>query len=295
MEDSVPPICLAAGGGCTLKLDEIFEPRSLLFVPGGNAKMIEKAAQVGADAIVVDLEDAVAPAEKDESRRTTIRVTSGLDPIIRGRVFVRVNPALSRWFSEDVSVVAASGLAGVVLPKFDSQEALELLHGELQSLDRSDARIIVGIETLRGVHDCYELLKSGVDGAYFGAEDFVADLGGRRTGPGSEVLYARSRLSMSAHLRGVPVIDQAVVKVHDEERFRLDAHEGRALGFCGKLCLHPLQVELANEIFSPSDEEIEHARRVLEVARSGVGTVNGEMVDEVHVRMARAIIAKVSE
>ncbi len=266
--------------------------RSVLFVPGGKAKMINGAVTMGADAVVVDLEDAVSTAEKDGARRVAAETTAGLPGDQRSRVFLRVNPTSSPWFDEDVAVVAESRLAGVVLPKFESLEQLELLRRRLAANGSPDALVMVGIETARGVNDCYELLAGGVDGLYFGAEDYVADLGGRRSPSGAEALYARSQVRLAARLRGVPSIDQAVVAVHDEAKFRLDAGEGRDMGYCGKICLHPLQVRLANEVFSPSEEEIAHARRVLEAAAGGAGSLDGEMVDEVHVRMAAAVLAR---
>lgn len=266
--------------------------RSLLFVPGGQAKMIKKAASLGADAVVVDLEDAVGQNEKTEARTIAAEVLSSFDMSTKARTFIRVNPIGSPWFSNDVSLVAASKIGGVVLPKFDSRSSLRGLLSELESMERFDVKVLVGIETVRGVHESYELLSEGIDGAYFGAEDYIADLGGRRTEGGEEVLYARSQVSIAARLHGVMAIDQAVVAVHDEVRFRSDAHQGRALGYSGKICLHPVQVKAANAMFSPSPEEIARARRVIEAAQSGVGVLDGEMVDEVHVRMAKAVLSK---
>lgn len=268
--------------------------KSLLFVPGGQAKMIKKAVLLGADVVIVDLEDAVAQSEKSEARIAAAGALVTFDSATKEQIFLRVNPLGSSWFSEDLSLVASSNLGGVVLPKFESRSALQGLLGELESMGRSDVKVIVGIETVRAVHGCYELLGEGIDGVYFGAEDYIADLGGRRTEAGEEVLYARSQVAIAARLKGVAAIDQAVVAVHDEERFRSDAYQGRALGYSGKICLHPVQVKMANDMFSPSPEEIDHARRVIEAAHSGVGVLEGEMVDEVHVRMARAVLSKVS-
>ncbi len=266
--------------------------RSLLFVPGGKPKMINGAVAMAADAVVVDLEDAVAAGAKGEARLVAAQTTAALPESDRTRVLLRVNPVSSPWFEGDIGVVAASGLRGVVLPKFERLEQLELVRRRLEESGRANALVLVGIETARGVHDCYELLAGGVDGVYFGAEDYIADLGGRRSTAGTEALYARSQVRLAARLHDVPAIDQAVVAVHDEAKFRLDAGEGRDMGYCGKLCLHPLQVRLANEIFSPTEDEIAHARRVLEAAAGGAGSLDGEMVDEVHVRMAAAILAR---
>lgn len=258
---------------------------ALLFVPGGRADMIAKVTRSSPDAVVVDLEDAVAQNDKDTARRTAIEAIDGLDPGSTV-VLVRVNPAASPWFAEDVVAVASSRAAGVVLPKLERVEDLARLSGLLPD----GAVVVAGLETARGVADCRALLSAGVDAAYFGAEDYIADLGGRRTTGGDEVLYARSRVCLAARLTGTPAIDQAVVAVRDAERFRADAEQGRALGYQGKICLHPTQVTISREVFTPSEEEITHAWAVVAAGASGVGVVAGQMVDEVHVRVAAALL-----
>lgn len=267
--------------------------RALLFVPGGRADMIAKAGRSSPDAVVVDLEDAVAPADKDTARCTTVEAIDVLDAG-GAMVLVRVNPPGSPWFDLDVAAVAASRASGVVLPKLERPEQL----AQVRSMLPDGVVVIVGLETARGVADARILLAAGpdgapVDGAYFGAEDYIADLGGRRTPGGGEVLYARSQVVLAARLSGVHAIDQAVVSVRDPDRFRADAERGRALGYQGKICLHPTQVEIAREVFTPSAGEIAHAAAVLAAAASGVGVVNGQMVDDVHLRMARAVLHQV--
>ena len=153
------------------------------------------------------------------------------------------------------------------------------------------ARVVVGVETALGVVDARPLLAERPDAAYFGAEDYAADIGGMRTAAGTEVLYARSSVCLAAHLAGVAALDQAVVAVHDRDAFRADADQGRDIGYRGKICLHPMQVEIAREVFTPSAAEVEHARAVLRAAEQGVGVVDGQMVDAVHVTMARAVLA----
>jgi citrate lyase subunit beta/citryl-CoA lyase len=143
------------------------------------------------------------------------------------------------------------------------------------------------------VAGCRELLRADVDAVYFGAEDYIADLGGRRTENGAEVLYARSEVRLAAYLAEVAAVDQAVVAIRDDEQFRKDAERGRAIGYAGKICVHPRQVELSHEIFTPSPEEVEHARAVMRAAENGVAVVDGQMVDDVHVRMARTVLSRI--
>jgi citrate lyase subunit beta/citryl-CoA lyase len=261
-------------------------PRSLLFVPGGRADMVAKAPRSSPDAIAVDLEDAVAAGDKDTARPTAAAAAAAL-PDDGALVLVRVNPPGTPWFDDDVEAVAGIR-AGVVLPKYEDPRQLRDLRERL-----GERPVVVGIETARGLAGVRELLaEPGVLAGYFGAEDYIASVGGRRTPSNREVLFARSEVLLAARLAGVGALDQAVVNVRDAEHFRADAAEARDLGYDGKICIHPTQVTLAHEVFTPSEDEIAHARDVVEAGRAGVGVVNGEMVDDVHLRMAVATLAK---
>jgi citrate lyase subunit beta/citryl-CoA lyase len=154
--------------------------------------------------------------------------------------------------------------------------------------------LVAGIETGLGVARARELLGTGaVTAAYFGAEDYIADLGGRRTPAGLEVLYARSEVALAGRLSTTQVVDQAVVALDDDGAFTADAEAGRALGYIGKLCIHPRQVALAHAVFTPTEAEVAAARRVVEAATgSGVAVVDGRMVDAVHVRLARQLLER---
>lgn len=270
--------------------------RNPLFVPGGRPDRVAKVGRYGADAVIVDLEDAVAAADKTAARAATVDALAALEVPDGTLVFVRVNATDSPWFAADVAAVATTGADGVVLPKLESAEQLSLLRAALAEGGRADALVIGGVETALGVADSRPVLAAGAAmglvGAYFGAEDFIADMGGRRTPGSTEVLYARSQVALSARLAGVSALDQAVTAVRDDDAFRADAAQAAELGYRGKLCIHPQQVPLAREAFSPSDAEIAHARRVIEASAQGVGTLDGEMVDDVHVRMAEAILAR---
>ncbi|MBN9735682.1 MULTISPECIES: CoA ester lyase [unclassified Pseudonocardia] len=266
--------------------------RSLLFVPGGRPEMLAKVARSRPDAVVVDLEDAVAPADKEQARAAASAALREARPGA-GTVLVRVNPPGTPWHEADVAAVAdlAETVDGAVLPKYERVEQLDRVRSALPP----DTRVVVGIESARGVADARPLLEAGPDAAYFGAEDLIADLGGRRTADGTEVLYARSRVCLSAHLAAVPAVDQAVVAVREVERFRTDAEQARDLGYRGKICLHPTQVEAAHAVFTPSAEEVGHAREVLAASGTGVAVIDGQMVDAVHVAMARGVLARAGE
>lgn len=265
--------------------------RSLLFVPGNRPELLAKVGRVPPDAVVADLEDAVAPAEKSAARRTALEALAVERPGAE-LVLVRVNAPGTEWFAADVAAVCASGAVdGIVLPKYEATDQLM----RLRALLPAGARVVVGIESGLGVADARPLLAVGPDAVYFGAEDYIADLGGRRTAAGTEVLYARSAVCLAARLAGVLPIDEAVVDVRDEAAFRRSAEEGRNLGYRGKICIHPTQVVAARTLFTPTAEEIAEAEAVVNAADRGVAVIDGRMVDAVHVTMAREILDRAAD
>ncbi len=272
--------------------------RSLLFMPGTRADMIAKIPRFAPDVAAVDLEDAVAPADKEQARATA---AAAIDALAVGgtpgpggltTVLIRVNPVGSPWFTADVAAAARCAAAGLVVPKLSSSQDLHELRQALAENSWTDALVVAGIETALGVADARALLAGGLAGAYFGAEDYIADIGGQRTGAGTEVLYARSQVCLAAYLAGVPAIDQAVVGLGDDDFFRADAQAGRAVGYQGKICIHPRQVELAHEMFTPTPGEVAHAEAVVAAGAAGVAVVDGQMVDSVHVKMAQSVLAR---
>lgn len=270
-------------------------PRSMLFLPADKPRMAQKLPAIAPDLAVLDLEDAVAADAKEVARE--VLAESLADPAVRGAgllLAVRVNEVDSPWFAGDLALVREAagsdlGPLGVVVPKVESASTVARVREAL-----GEVVLVAGIESGLGVADARAVLGAGVDGCYFGAEDYVVDVGGRRTPGGAEVLHARSSVLLAAAVTGTFAVDQAVVAVHHDDRFRADATQGREIGYAGKICLHPRQVELAHELFSPGADEVEHAHRVIEAAQQGggVGTVDGVMVDHVHVRQARAVLAR---
>jgi citrate lyase subunit beta / citryl-CoA lyase len=267
--------------------------RSLLFMPGTRADMIAKIPRIAPDVAAVDLEDAVSPADKVGARATSAAAIDALGTDGPTTVLIRVNPVGSPWFAADVAAAARCGAAGLVVPKLSTSQHLHELRQALAENNWTNALVVAGIETALGVADARPLLSGGLAGAYLGAEDFIADIGGRRSGEGTEVLYARSQVCLGAYLAGVPAIDQAVVGLGDDDHFRADAQAGRALGYQGKICIHPRQVELAHQVFTPTADEVAHAEAVLAAGDAGVGVVDGQMVDTVHVKMAQSVLARV--
>ena len=275
--------------------------RSLLFMPGTRADMIAKIPRIAPDVAAVDLEDAVAPADKEAARHTAAAAIDAVGVAAPNHggpttVLVRVNPVGSPWFAADVAAASRCAASGLVVPKLSCLEDLHEVRLALAGNAWTGALIVAGIETALGVADSRPLLAGGVAGglagAYFGAEDYIADIGGRRTPRGEEVLYARSQVCLAAYLAGLPAIDQAVVGLGDDEHFLADARAGRAIGYQGKICIHPRQVDLAHEVFTPTPGEVAHARAVVAAGEAGVGVVDGQMVDSVHVKMAQSVLAR---
>jgi len=279
--EAMPPE--RAADGRTLLL------RSLLWVPATRPERVAKAARVAPDAVAVDLEDAVGAGDKEEARRLAVAALAA-GPRPAPVVLLRVNPVGSPWFDADVVAAADSAADGVVLPKVSEAGDLASLREALAARGRADLLVVAGLETAIGVADARSLLADA-DVAYFGAEDFVADMGGRRTAGGEEAALARSQVVLAARLAGIPALDQVVVTIDDDDRFLAEAAQAVALGYTGKMCIHPRQVALAHRAFTPTAEELDHARRVL-AAPGSIGLVDGQMVDAVHLALARRVLAR---
>jgi citrate lyase subunit beta/citryl-CoA lyase len=271
--------------------------RSLLFAPASRPDVVAKLPRSAPDGVVLDLEDAVAPSGKAEARVVARELGEQLAVDHPGiAVFVRVNSVVSEWFADDVRDALQPRLAGVVVPKLESGVQLDTVAAALAGAGCGGIAVLAGIETAAGVARVDEVLRAPVTTAYFGAEDFTADMGGVRTAANVEVLYARSRVVLAARLAGVHPLDQIVAAYDDEDGFVTDAEQGRALGYRGKVCIHPSQVPLANRVFSPSPEQLERARRLLAAyeaaATSGEAVIafDGQMVDEPMARQARALL-----
>lgn len=214
--------------------------RSMLYVPANRPDMIAKQERFGADVTVLDLEDGTPEPEKSRARELLGDAVRDLRASrFRGTVLVRVNPIDDAVHHRaDLECVRALDIDGVVLPKAESAAAVR----EFADAVRSRSKLVVlGFETVAGVHRAAEILEAcgKVDAAYFGGEDYIADLGGRRTVGGEEILYPRSQVSIACRLNGVPAVDTVALSFDSRERFERAAAVGRNLGYSGKLCIHP--------------------------------------------------------
>ena len=270
-------------------------PRNLLFAPAVRPDLVTKMPMSSPDVIAIDLEDATPVNAKADARAALPQLMKDVEG--RVPVTIRVNAADSPWFDADVAALP-DGLAAVVVPKIETTEGLDRVAAALRAAGHGDLRVLAGIETALGVADCRQLLAHPVIGsAYFGAEDFIADMGGFRTLHNVEVAYARSRVALAAHLASIPAFDQVVSDFRDHDRFRHECDEARAMGYSGKLCIHPGQVAIARNEFSPSPEEIDHATRLLaayeEATTAGIAAIDfeGQMVDEPVANQARHVLS----
>lgn len=273
--------------------------RSALFAPGNQLGVLQKLPRSRPDLAILDLEDAVPDnAQAKQQAREVAREAQGWLAARHPEqaVYLRLNAVPSPYFVDDLDALTPS-LAGVVLPKLERAAELEEALAQLKARGLAHLQLMAGLETVAGVENAAELLSGPVTSAYFGAEDYIADLGGVRTGAGLEVLYPRSRVAMLARLYGVAAFDIVVTKLRDDPAFLEDARTGRSLGYGGKLCIHPAQVALSHQVFSPSPEEIERAHSLLAAyelgQQSGRGVISfeGQMVDAPMLIRARAVLA----
>ena len=266
--------------------------RSLLFAPANRHELLKKFLKYAADAVAIDLEDGTPENEKQAARDRLPEIVAYLRKHgLKAMLFVRTNGPRSQHIRSDIAVAMNASVDGLIVPKVEKAVDLQMFETSLP--------IIGIIETARGVAGVETLVQQETQrlaGLAFGAEDFITDLGGRRTIEGLEVLYARSRVILAAKLAGLQVLDQVVTAIRNDAAFRRDAEFGRQLGYGGKMCITPRQIEIANEVFSPSTEEVDRSRRLIqeyEAAQAeGRGAIEfeGSMVDEPLLKRARAVL-----
>jgi citrate lyase subunit beta/citryl-CoA lyase len=260
--------------------------RSYLFVPGNRPDRFEKARQSGADAVILDLEDAVQSTHKDLAREAVASWLSTTRP-----AYVRINGTRTSWFERDLEVVGLPGMLGVVLPKAEHPEQIAEVAAHLTG----EAHVLPLLETALGIWNALALAQAErVERLAFGAVDFQLDTG--ISGEREELLYARSRLVLASRTASIlPPVDGVTMTFDDLTRLRDDVAYARRLGFGGKLCIHPRQVELINRGFAPTEAERAWARRVLEAAEAtGAGALQleGELIDRPVIERARSILAQ---
>jgi citrate lyase subunit beta/citryl-CoA lyase len=271
--------------------------RSILFSPGDDGEKLRKATTTDADVVVFDLEDAVVPERKASARETVRHAFADVMPA-DPEVCLRVNP-VDRGAAEDVAV-ALDGPApdSVMLPKTRGADDVDRL-AKLLTDAGLDCPILALAESAAGILHAEAIAAAeATDALIFGAEDLASDIGATRTEDGHEVAYARQQVVLAARAAGVTPIDTHYPNYTDDDGLRAEAQRAVELGYDGKLAVHPAQVTVINEVFTPSAERVAWAERVLDAkARNsgGVFVVDGEMIDAPQIRQAERIIARAKQ
>lgn len=262
------------------------EPRSYLFVPGNRPERFSKALAAGADAVIIDLEDAVPPDDKHRARNLVFDALHKLTD-----VYVRINGADTTWFAEDVAAFATDrAVAGIVVPKAADADTLRTI----ASRSHDSLAILPLIESAAGFNALNAVANAPrVERLMFGTIDFQLDMG--MMGDGEELSYFRSQMTLASRLAGLGTpVDGVTTALDDTHQIEQAAIRARRFGFGGKLCIHPKQIAPTHVAFTPTDDECAWARRVLQAAEASAGAatvVDGKMIDAPVIQRAHAILA----
>ena len=276
--------------------------RSMLFLPGNSPNILLNADFLGSDSIILDLEDAVAPTEKDAAR---ILVRNAITSLSYTReVIVRINPVESPYWQKDLRAIIPVKPDMIMPTKVGCAADVKIVADFITQLEKEfgmeegGVKMIPLIETALGVENAYEIASadSRVTAIFLGGEDLTADMRCKRTKEGTEIFYARSRMVLAARAAGVDVYDTPWTDVEDYDGLIEDAKFAKSLGFTGKSSISPRHIPFINEVFSPTEEEIQYARDVfacIEKAKAegkGVVSLRGKMIDAPIVARARQVL-----
>ena len=262
--------------------------RSQLYVPGNNERMIRKSISLHSDSVILDLEDSVPAEEKETARDLVGKMASELD-WGKHELCVRTNSSLTSWGSADLQRLrAVERIDSLVLPKAE---------GDLSTIYKlTGKRLIPIVESAKGLLGVETIVDSdGVDAVSYGAADFALSIGGSVTGY-LENAYVKTKIVVAARSRGIDPIDNVFFDLNDLTGFRRQALQARALGFAGIQVIHPSQIPVANQVFSPSREDLAWARRVTneyeKASRRSIGalSLDGKLIDEVHYKIAKRML-----
>ncbi len=270
--------------------------RSVLYIPGSKERALEKAKTLAVDAIIFDMEDAVAPDEKANARALLTATLSAGGYGQRAQI-VRLNGSDTPWAAEDLAAVAAIGPEAILLPKVNTPEDVAAIAAELEAISAAaDTQIWAMMETPEGVLNAAAIAKAPrMAGFVMGTNDLAKDLGSRTRGA---MTTALQHCLLAARAAGIVCVDGVYNAFKDEEGLAAECAEGRDFGFDGKTLIHPAQVAIANAAFAPSEAEVTLATRQIaafeeaEAAGQGVAVVDGKIVENLHVETARATLAK---
>jgi len=279
--------------------------RSMLYMPGNNPNMLQNCCCLGADGLLLDLEDAVSPECKDEARRLVVYFMRKLD-FGNTEVTVRINGTDTPWWRDDLKEIIPAHPHAVRLPKCNDPSDIRELDSVISKIEAEEG-IPVGsieihamIETAEAVERASEIARSckRVSAITLGGQDLAADIGVRRSKEGVEILYARSRVVIAAKAAGIACFDTVFTDINDSEGLYKEASLAAQLGFTGKAAIHPSQVRVINEAFRPTEKAIQQAEKIIAAAKEakikGIGAyaVDGNMVDGPVVKQALNVLAQ---
>lgn len=278
--------------------------RALLYMPGDNWKMITKSITLGVDSICMDMEDGAAVSKKAEARATIARALRELD-FGRSEKLARINSVGSGWEQDDIEAVLPFHPDGIVIPKVESFEQVEWASKIIEDAELkhgwpvNSIRILIGVETAKGIMNLKEIaVHPRLDAIIFGGEDFAASIGAVRTRDALELLHARQAVIVACAANDLQSIDIVTIDYKDLDALRLESEFGARLGFDGKQIIHPAQVEPVQKAFTPGDEAVAYARRIIETFEAsqkegkGAYSLDGKMIDMPLLRNAQKVLQK---
>ena len=278
--------------------------RALLYMPGDNWKMITKSVTLGVDSICMDMEDGTAVNKKAEARATIARALQEFD-FGTSEKLARINSVGSGWEKDDIEAVLPYHPDGIVIPKVESFEQVEWASRIIEAAELkyswpiNSVRILIGVETAKGILNLKEIAAHPrLDAIIFGGEDFAASIGAVRTKDAVELLYARQAVIVACAANDLQAIDIVTIDYKDLEALKIESQFGAGLGFSGKQIIHPNQVSAVQEAFTPSDESIAYARRIVETFEAsqqegkGAYALDGKMIDMPLLKNAQKVLAR---
>lgn len=282
--------------------------RTLLFLPGNTPNILINGDVLGADSIILDLEDAVAPDEKDAAR-ILVRNTLKYQRANSCETIIRINPIDSQYWKKDLDEVIPLKPDFIMPAKVNTKEDVQIICDYITQVEEKNhiknntVGLLPLIETALGIEKAFEIgsANSRVKGLFLGGEDLTADLQCKRTKEGSEIFYSRSRIVLAARACGIEAYDTPFTDVEDIKGLETDALFAKSLGFSGKALISPRHVDIVNQVFSPTEAEIDYAHDVMEAIENGkrqgkgVVSLRGKMIDAPIVKRAEQVLAMEKE
>ena len=277
--------------------------RALLYMPGDDRRKIEKSATLGVDCICMDMEDGTDINKKAEARVVISQAMKELN-FGNSERCIRINSIGSGFEKDDLASALAARPDSIVVPKIETAEQVRWVSDQIESYELSNKlnlgsiRLLIGVETAKGILNLREIASADkrLEAIIFGAEDYAASVGATRTKEGIEVLYARSAVVVACAANDLQAIDMVYIDFKDTEGLRAEAEQGAGLGFSGKQVIHPNQVQVTQEAFTPSEQAIEYARRIVESFESsqkegkGAYALDGKMIDMPLLKNAQKVL-----